>query len=994
MIQDGAQHTLRHSTRNISDLSPTTSKIKQKSNPLQKENQGPDTDLNIFHQNIQCLKTSISELEALFKCLENAQDILCISEHWMKPQEVVFTKIEGYQLISCFARTNSSRGGTCIFAREDINDFDELELFKNYNIEGTFEMSAAISEERKIIVGCIYRSCLGSFKHFYQIFEIILKKTLKKFKSYKIIWVGDFNINFIKQNSKLTREEIKNRDMALDLLGTFNFKQTIFDITRPNQYKESCIDNIFVNMDEFSSNKVIKNGIGDHHAQIISIKTVNCRKKSSSKFSGRTFSENKIAQFKEKLGDYAWDGVYLREDVDSAYDVFAGILSYYLNLIFPVKIKQGQKRTRKSWITMGIRTSIKHKRTLYELYLTGQVSKQHYKNYSNLLKKTITNAKKLSQNKEINSAENKTKATWNAINRFTKTKPKKKNIFENFNQTQSSDFLDHVNDFFLSACPNINKNTDKNIENIKICEENFCFQNISPREVEKIILSLKNKNSVGIDEIPTKVLKAVAASISEPLTYITNLAFKTGVFPSALKCSIVRPLYKNKGEKNELKNYRPISLLNNMSKIFEKAIHIQVVDYLENQNILTKNQNGFRKGKSTIRAVYQILEHVIESLNNKKITATVSIDLSKAFDSVDHKILLKKLDMSGIRNIENRLFQSYLDKRKQCVEEATSDGQKIRSNFKTIEKGVPQGSVLAPLLYILYTNDITNVLTNNIILFADDKTVLYQSEDKQQIKTEIKNDLTTLEKWFEANNLMLNKNKTQIIEFRPKKNTDKLSIEYDGEHLEAVEEALILGVRIDKNLNWEAHVEGVAAQMSKYCYALRLVSENIGVGAALTSFHAYVQSRVRYGVILWGNSMGANRILKLQKRCLRTVLKINRKESCKELFIKHKIQTVYNLYIFESIKFLINNPTFFNHQKRTHEHNTRQKDSLKTSTPHFSYLQKNVTFTITKIWNSLPQSFRKKNNKTIEIQLKKFLETKSYYDVQEYLDDETKNTLV
>lgn len=159
----------------------------------------------------------------------------------MKPEEVSLTKIQGYNMISSCARIHSIRGGTCIYVKEELEDFEELKSFEEYNIEGHFEMCSVISKNRKTVIFSIYRSCLGSYKIFYQIFEILVKKVFDGFKNYNIVWAGDFNINFLPQNCYLTREEIHNKNEMLDLLGTYNLQQTTFDITRPNKKKNNPV---------------------------------------------------------------------------------------------------------------------------------------------------------------------------------------------------------------------------------------------------------------------------------------------------------------------------------------------------------------------------------------------------------------------------------------------------------------------------------------------------------------------------------------------------------------------------------------------------------------------------------------------------------------------------------------------------------------------------------------------------------------------------------
>nr|CAI5852006.1 unnamed protein product [Callosobruchus analis] len=208
------------------------------------------------------------------------------------------------------------------------------------------------------------------------------------------------------------------------------------------------------------------------------------------------------------------------------------------------------------------------------------------------------------------------------------------------------------------------------------------------REVEKIISELKNKKSVGEDEVPVSILKAAADIISEPLVYIINLAFCTGVYPEILKCGNVKLIHK-KGNKRNLEMYRPITILSNINKIFEKIMCNRLTEFLDSNNLITDEQNGFRKGKTTIRAVYMALKEILDSVQNKKSTVLMCIDLSKAFDSVDHEILCRKLECYGIRRASLQLIKSYLYRRVQKVVERGNEGRLLKSEPLHTFKGVP-----------------------------------------------------------------------------------------------------------------------------------------------------------------------------------------------------------------------------------------------------------------------------------------------------------------
>ena len=286
----------------------------------------------------------------------------------------------------------------------------------------------------------------------------------------------------------------------------------------------------------------------------------------------------------------------------------------------------------------------------------------------------------------------------------------------------------------------------------------------TPIEILQIIKSLKDSESVGIDEIPIKIIKSVAAVIMEPLSKIINCCLVTGIFPDKLKIARVCPIYKS-GDKSDLSNYRPVSVLNGFSKIFEKIIYARITDYVCKNEIINPSQFGFRSGHSTYMALLNLYDKVSEAIDNNEYCIGVFIDLSKAFDTIKHDILLKKLELYGIRGIANDLIKNYLFNRQQFVRFNNS-----QSSLKNAYCGVPQGSILGPLLFLLYINDITYCCKYlKFILFADDTNLLYSNPDFNQLINITNSELDILSDWFRANMLSLNVAKTNYMLFGFKK---------------------------------------------------------------------------------------------------------------------------------------------------------------------------------------------------------------------------------
>ena len=273
-----------------------------------------------------------------------------------------------------------------------------------------------------------------------------------------------------------------------------------------------------------------------------------------------------------------------------------------------------------------------------------------------------------------------------------------------------------------------------------------------------IIHVCKNKQSSGWDDIPMTIIKYVGPHIAAPFAHICNLSFSSGLFPSEMKTAKVTPVYKG-DSRDEFSNYRPISLLPNFSKILEKIMFNRLSEFLNKHEILYEQQYGFRQNFSTDLALLELSDKIAESIDAKKYTIGIFVDLSKAFDTLNHGILLKKLFRYGIRGIANNWFQNYLHERQQYVM-----FNNVTSTKCKITTGVPQGSILGPLLFLLYINDICR--TSEIlkfILYADDTNIFYSCESLDQLCEVVNRELHGVMQWFRANRLSVNLKKTNFV---------------------------------------------------------------------------------------------------------------------------------------------------------------------------------------------------------------------------------------
>ena len=287
------------------------------------------------------------------------------------------------------------------------------------------------------------------------------------------------------------------------------------------------------------------------------------------------------------------------------------------------------------------------------------------------------------------------------------------------------------------------------------------FEPVTENELLNEIINLRENKSAGHDEICSKMIKAINAEILKPLTYIYNLTFLTGKIPKSLKTALVTPIFKA-NESNLFENYRPISVLSCFSKVLEKLMYKRLYNYVETKKILSKHQYGFRRNRSTEHAILELTDKISKAMDEGKYTMGIFLDLSKAFDTVNFEILFKKLQHYGIREICLQWFKDYLQERTQIVKY-----KQHRSTEMNVTTGVPQGSILGPLLFLLYINDIescSDILS--FVLYSDDTNAFYSNPCLKTLYNTIQNEMNKVVKWLNANKLSINASKTKFVIFK------------------------------------------------------------------------------------------------------------------------------------------------------------------------------------------------------------------------------------
>lgn len=930
--------------------------------------------LKLLYMNVRSVQNKIEDISSLINKINTNTHLIALTETWLK-EDISCLNVNNYNVISVPRAGNRRGGGCALLIHKSIINYECINTYTDNNIT---ILSVKLNIENNDVVVVVVYNPPNNCVNFLNIFT----EYIQTIKNKNCIVVGDMNIDLLKCD--------KICDSYRCVLNCNNFH--ICDEKTPTRIESnSVLDHVIVNNtnQEITLNN-IEYSISDHnillcefhkHLVLKDIKSDIFYKKIDYKNILRSFELNNLI-------------IPRNMDVNSMCELFIGNVQEIIKKSTKtVKIKNKESGIElKPWITSKLKQVIDHKHYWFnklkfcrsktpENVVGIKNLEDEHKYWKNLYTSEKRKSKKEFFDKEFFQNAENSQGTWKTIRKVIadgiETSKKEIKIKNNGSIVTDNQQLSNMfNDYFLNAGESLASGITRvpigdKLMNDKL--DKFVLTPTSIFEVEQTISNLRDTTSFGIDGISTKIIKLCSKHISGHIADIINQSFVDGIFPNCLKVSKVIPIFKS-GCKYDFNNYRPISLTPVLSKIFEIIYKKRLMKFLELNNVLCKEQYGFRRNCGTKEALFDIINCIEKDKSNRlKKTAALFIDLKKAFDTVDLEILVMKLKRIGFTSAPLQWISSFVNNRRQVVE---VNG--FISDQCEIKLGVPQGSVLGPLLFLLYINSLSEIqLGGNLFLYADDIALIYHRGSAEQIQSAINRDLEKLSIWTTENRLTINVDKTKYMIFNSVSN---IQINYNNKIIDKVDSIKYLGVIIDSRLSFKKHIESTKIKLSRIAGIFWRISKYISFQTKRMLFFAFFSSVLEYGLEFYGVACSSTmkQIQLVQNRAIKNLYNIDRLTSTFEIHKKFNILPVNYMYEFKLLnlvhsvknKFVHSNSVIINNNI-IHEHNTRSAANIHNK----SFGVHTLNFNILK-YNQLQNEYKKLNKDKFAISVKRYISSK------------------
>lgn len=835
-----------------------------------------------MYLNVQSLYSNYESIRLLME--ERKPSILMCSESCLTDQINDFeVEIENYKIERCDSYSRHT-GGVTVYIKSDINYKVLLNkcYFKNLWCI-VFEIKKC---DLKGIYTLLYHSPSTSDKHFLELFEHLCTKFVDPLKM--CVTVGDFNIDV----SKATTYSERLNDLIIDS----GQKQIVDYFTRVTKESKTIIDLIITN-NIFATSSTSDARITDHETLEI---TTTAREDKNDTYktiiSWKNYSKELLNEVLLRIG---WNDFYDINDLNEKLVYICDNITKSVERLLDKKIVKCEIKNK--WFDNELK-NLKNEKIIAYTKAKFTNNESDWYNYTIAQKQYKLKIKLKSNRYTRQSIENSVydkKKMWKCINKLTKVSNKSTSYKEiDFNGELVSDkstFATRFNNYFIDSLNEIvNSIPNEVTPSVQLqatltTSNRFQLDPISVEDLKLILNGFKNKSNKG-DLLTTSVLKDSFDIIGFFLSNIINETFSKGEVPAFWKVSTVVPIPKVKNTRQAC-NFRPINVLPVTEKLLECAVKTQFLSYIEKSSILCKFQSGFRRSHSCETSLNFVLTNWKNAIDKKHFIVAVFLDFRRAFETIDKQILLNKLMTYGVLANELKWFNSYLSAR---MQKTSFEG--VVSEERLVEYGVPQGSVLGPLLFILYINDIhTCVKYGQINLFADDTLLYIKTTNIEDGIQKLNEDLSNMHRWLNQNKLKLNVTKTKWIIISEKKNILNINkITIDGEIIERVKTIKYLGIDIDEHLKFNDYLISVKKKVSSTIYLLGRIRNKINVKTAKTIYNSTIQPHFDYcsSVLFQCNENQIKKLQKLQNRALRIILKRDRRSNINRMLTDLNILNV------------------------------------------------------------------------------------------------------
>lgn len=733
--------------------------------------------------------------------------------------------------------------------------------------------------KHNIVIVSIYRS--PSYKTTDPFLESLHETLLKLKGTNTVMLIGDINI-------PINHDKIDQAgENYLTLAASHGLLPAHIEITRAQT--GTCLDHVLLKSSHSTHVLIPQATLTDHYPVLVCMDFNIPRV-----FANTTYSITNKENLTQDLHKIELTPINQSQDPEYSINYLTTAIQDAINKNTVIIFTSRRKKIIKPWITPGLLRCMRNRDRLNKKLKSSpdnEILKLTYTRYRNFCNAILKKVKRAYEKSEVEKTKDDPKKLWKTLRDISNMNNSPSHTDHLLKINSSPDkSLNEINSYFINVGKNLAEECQKNIQHdsVHVLKENnrslkldsFVLEDTSEDEVSRLIMGLKTECSVGRDNISNKLLKQHSNFLVPPLTLIFNNCLHTGIFPSQLKSSEVRPIFKG-GDKKVISNYRPISILPAISKLLEKIINNRLTKYLEKNNLLAEKQFGFRAGRSTDEAVYTLTNYISTNLDKGRKCLSIFLDLKKAFDTISIPILITKLEKLGIRGSQLQFFESYLTGRNQCVR----IGDHVSTDLP-VSYGIPQGSILGPTLFLIYINDLTglNIPKCDLISYADDTVLFFAADAWDEVFIAAQTGLDIVNNWLRHHLLTLNSDKTKYLTFCIRQsmyNSNNYNIVphqcSQGNNcackaIERVHKIKYLGVIIDSNLSFKDHIKLLSSRIRKLIYVFKRLRHVVDPLLLKQIYFALCQSIISYCISSWGGS--PKTVIKPVEIAQRAILKI------------------------------------------------------------------------------------------------------------------------